>query len=86
MPQAPPEKRPDAIAGDTSRPVAPPESGPATGLQARRAARMAKRAAGERPEPDVGPNEIELLLARVLAGGALLTGIVLLVLFFNAVV
>jgi hypothetical protein len=47
---------------------------------------MAKRAAGERPEPDVGPNEIELLLARVLAGGALLTGIVLLVLFFNAVI
>lgn len=84
--QAPPEKRPDAIAGDTGRPVAPPESGPATGLQARRAARMAKRAAGERPEPDVGPNEIELLLARVLAGGALLTGIVLLVLFLGAVI
>jgi hypothetical protein len=47
---------------------------------------MAKRAAGERPEPDVGPNQIELLLARVLATGAILAGVVLLVLFLNAVV
>jgi len=74
------------IAGETKTPVPPPEQGPAQNPRARRVALAARRSPRTPDEPvHARASQIELLLAKVLATGAVLFGIVLVVLVMRAI-